>query len=72
MTISIETIASLLGTASLGVAGWLWREISFLRGELAKQRTHVAEHYVTKDDNKDSLDRVYASLERIERKLDSR
>lgn len=78
MTISIEHLLALAVSAMAGAFGWLWREIAGLRrahGALEKDhhvhRTHVAEKYATKDDMMQSLDRVYAALERIEKKLDA-
>lgn len=72
MTIELSEITRWLGAVSIGVAGWLWRELASLRADNAALRTHLAENYVTKGDNEKSLDRVYSALERIEKKLDNR
>lgn len=71
MTIELSEITRWLGAVSIGVAGWLWRELASLRADNAALRTHIAEHYVTKADNERSTDRIYSALERIEKKLDS-
>lgn len=71
MTIDLADVAKWFGVLATGIGGWLWREIASLRADNAALRTHIAEKYVTKDDNDKALDRVYASLERIEKKLDT-
>ena len=77
MNVSIEAIFGLVEVVTVGIFGWLWRELSGLRMALddvkrshSDHRTLVAEKYVTKADIEVSLDRVYAVLERIEKKLD--
>lgn len=66
-----------LGAIAVGSA--LYREVRSLRandaeteGKLSVLRTHVAEKYVTKAELKDDFERVYSTLDRIEKKLDER
>lgn len=70
MTITLAEVLPFVTAALGGGLGWLWRELATLRRDHANHRTHVAERYVTKDDMTMSLDRVYATLDRIEKKLD--
>lgn len=72
MNITLSDLLPLAVAVLSGLAGWLWRKIEGLEKSLAAHRTHVAEKYVTKDDNDKSIDRVYSALERIEKKLDDR
>lgn len=71
MTLALSDIVQWLGGVAIAVAGWLWKELASLRGDHSNHRTHVAERYVTKDDMKETLNRVYESLARIEKKLDN-
>lgn len=72
MKLELSELLQWGGAVAAGFAGWVWRENVSLRASLASFKTHVAETYVTKVDNDKSLDRVYAALERIEKKLDER
>lgn len=72
MIFTLDTIASCLAVVASAASTWLWKELSSLRNELIQHKIHVAENYVTKDDNNAALDRVYSSLARIEAKLDER
>lgn len=78
MIVSIEHIMGLVISAMTALLGWLWREIAGLRRAITAlerehhaHRTHVAERYATKDDVVQSFDRVYAALDRIEKKIDA-
>lgn len=72
MQFDLADILGWLWVPVSGIAGWLWKEIHNLRSELSSHRTHTAERYVTKEDMNNTFDRVYASLDRIEKKLDVR
>lgn len=79
MNIEFSEVIRLLEVGALAFLGWLWREYGLIKSALASHRqehqtlrTHIAEKYVSKDDFKDALDRVYDGLERIEKKIDKR
>lgn len=72
MQIDIHDLLQWAGGVAIAFSAWLWRELGAIRSAHAKHQTHVAETYVTKTDLKDSLQRVYDALDRIEKKIDSR
>lgn len=79
MSIELSEIIKAAEVVALAFMGWMWREYSIVKAsiEVHRQehqalRTHIAEKYVSKDDFKDALDRVYDGLQRIEKKIDER
>lgn len=70
MEVNISSLMPYALAALSGFVGWLWRELGSIRKAQSDHRTHVAETYVTKVDAERTQDRIYAALERIEKKLD--
>ena len=74
MRMSFETIMSFVGCIVIPILGWIHRENSVTRKELADFKTEVAKEYAMKEEFKrleDKLDDMYKLLyERLPKKED--
>ena len=71
-----QPVINLIGGAVIGLFGWLfkqlWDAVQRLKDDLNELEVKLPEQYLRKDDFSQNLTRIYAILERIEKKVDGK
>lgn len=71
MELNMDTIISLIGTAAFGGVGWLWREVSGIKTEVAVMKAKLEAHEASvAKDVKEMSKKIDGMREALQRHMD--